>query len=361
MQTILYYILNCVVNDTHLATSRLKGLSSEDWKALFEILRGQGVSAVVFDKIKVLPKEVALPKEVLLKWYSQASYVERQLTKMFDVAAEFAAKMHENGISVVVLKGVAFGTYYPNPMSRECGDLDCFMLGKGREGDAIAVKIGGHVEDGGYKHSHMHYKGLTIENHYYLTNFNNTSIGIYTERCLQRLVSHRCRRIGDTYLLNPSADFNAFFLIKHAQMHFIGEGINIRHLLDWSFFLRKEQDNVDWEQLIPEMERCGVLRFARMLTEICVVKFELVVKVHALRLSADDRKGHTLAERVFNDIMNGYPDMRKENVLQKGFRILRRFYRMWKFRSIASEHYLTMVWNTVAFSSYLKRKVRLKD
>ncbi len=93
---------------------------------------------------------------------------------MFSLSAEYADKMYENGIPVVVLKGLAFGVYFPNPMSRECGDLDCYMMGKDREGDHITALIGGKVEDGGYKHAHLHYKGLTIENHYYLTNFNNT-------------------------------------------------------------------------------------------------------------------------------------------------------------------------------------------
>ena len=93
---------------------------------------------------------------------------------MFSLSAEYADKMYENGIPVVVLKGLAFGVYFPNPMSRECGDLDCYMMGEGKKGDRITALIGGKVEDGGYKHAHLHYKGLAIENHYFLTNFNNT-------------------------------------------------------------------------------------------------------------------------------------------------------------------------------------------
>lgn len=357
---LFYYILTCVVTDTDIDMEALQGVSGEDWRLLFEISREQGVSAVVFNKIKTLPKEVAPPREVLLKWYSQAAFVEQQITKMFSRAAEFAEKMYDNGIPVVVLKGLAFGVYYPNPMSRECGDLDCFMLGKGKEGDVVTIKIGGAVEDGGYKHCHMNYKGLTIENHYYLTNFNNTTKGRYTERYLQQLIKENHTKIQGTHLLNPSPDFNAFFLIKHAQMHFILEGINIRHLLDWAFFLRKEQGNVHWDQLLPEMKKCGVLRFAQVMTEICVEKFGLEVAVEALRIPAEDRRGHTLAQQVLTDIMNGHPDLHKENFAQKCLRIARRFGRMWKFRTLADESYLTLVWNTFAFSSYLKRSVELE-
>ena len=188
MKDIFYDIISSVVSDKNIDLEVLQGFTREDWRLLFEMSREQRVSAVVLDKIKPLPKEVAPPKEVLLKWYSQTVFVEQQITKMFLLAAEFAEKMYNRGIPIVVLKGLAFGVYYPNPMLRECGDLDCFMLGNGKEGDVVTIKIGCAVEDGGYKHSHMNYKGLTIENHYYLTNFNNTTKGRYTERFLQQLI-----------------------------------------------------------------------------------------------------------------------------------------------------------------------------
>ena len=64
-------------------------------------------------------------------------------------------------------------------------------------------------------------------------------------------------------------------------------------------------------------------------------------------------------ERVRADVMEGHLEVLKENFLQKCFRIFRRFGRMWRYRSLASESYWLMVWNTFSFSSYLKRKVKL--
>ena len=114
-----------------------------------------------------------------------------------------------------------------------------------------------------------------------------------------------------------------------------------------------------WDQLLPEMKKCGILKFAQVLTEICVEKLGLEVAVEALRIPVDDSQGHQLAQQVLTDIMNGHPDLHKENFAQKCLRISYRFVRMWKFRSLADESYLTLVWNTFAFCSYLKRKVKL--
>lgn len=360
MNETLFYLLKCVVSAEPLSPSFMGGLTPDDWQTLFEQSKKQGVSAVVFDKIQSLPKEVAPPRNILIGWYSQALYVEQQLKKMFSLSAEYADKMYENDLPVVVLKGLSFGAYYPNPMTRECGDLDCYMMGKGREGDRITALIGGKVEDGGYKHAHLHYKGLTIENHYYLTNFNNTKRGIYTERYLQQLIEGGHRQLAKTHLLSPSADFNAFFLIKHALMHFICEGINLRHLLDWAFFLQKEQESVDWENLVPEMEKCRIIRFAQVMTEMCVEFLGMDISVKSLRIPSEDGTGCALVHQVMQDIMDGHPDISKESFLQKCFRILRRFGRMWRYRSLASESYWLMVWNTFSFSSYLKRKVKLE-
>lgn len=71
---------------------------------------------------------------------------------------------------------MAFAQYYPNPLHRECGDLDCYMMGKKEVGDKITVELGGAMEEAGYKHSHLTYKGLTIENHLFFTDFNNTPL-----------------------------------------------------------------------------------------------------------------------------------------------------------------------------------------
>ena len=123
--------------------------------------------------------------------------------------------------------------------------------------------------------------------------------------------------------------------------------------------LKKEQENVHWEQLIPEMQKCGIHRFAQVLTEICVKKLGLEVTTEALRIPEGDKQGHALVDEVLSDIMKGPPSMHKENFAQKCLRIAHRFVRMWRFRALADENYLTLVWNNFAFSSYLKRRVEL--
>lgn len=352
-KTILFHILSCIVNDSNVDWSLFNLFTPRDWELFYVLSQKQGVVAIVFDKIKEIPKEFAPPKTITMRWISHALSIEEQMKKKERIATEFAEELSKRDIQTIVLKGLAYASYYPNPYHRESGDLDCYLMGKKDEGDKITIEIGGKMEEAGYKHSHLYYKGLTIENHNFLTSFDNTKLGIRTEQLLQEQIIEGYRPIGGTKLQNPSADFNAIFLIKHAQRHFIKDGICVRHLLDWAFFLKSESQNVNWEKVIPIMNECRILEFAKVMTRLCIE--QLGMKIDIDELSSPMK----ISDAVLADILGGQPDLFHENFMQKISRIIRRFYRMWKFRSLADENYIRLVWNTFAFSSYLKRTPNL--
>ena len=62
-----------------------------------------------------------------------------------------------------------------------------------------------------------------------------------------------------------------------------------------------------------------------------------------------------MVEAVLADIMGEQPAIYVKGLWHKTKRILRRFWRMWKFRLLASESYPRMVWNAFAFSSYISK------
>lgn len=336
-------------------TGLSRPFSSQEWEGVYQVCRQQGVTAVTFNFVKSLPKEEAPHRALALEWFSAATGIERTLLQMQMVAEDFAKRMKEKQIPVVVLKGIAFAQYYPNPLHRECGDLDCYLMGKKEEGDQCTLEMGGRLEESGYKHSHLSYKGLTIENHRFFTDLKNTPRSFLTERHLKELMQEDCTSLGNTSLLSPSLNFNALFLLKHAQGHFIDEGIRMRHVLDWALFLRKEQDHADWERLLPMMEDAHLTRFAGVMTAISVKHLNIDVRHKDLKALAEDAEPG-MVNAVLADIMGEQPEIYVAGFWHKTKRITRRFRRMWKFRTLASESYTRMVWNSFAFSSYVKRK-----
>lgn len=358
MKTLLFKILAHAVHRTQPSDRDFTGLSVQQWQELYTLAKEQGVTAIVFERIQTLPAEARPPKMLLLQWYAHCQHIERSLAKMFRTSTEFAERLHGQDIPVVVLKGCAFGTFYPNPLHRECGDLDCFMLGRAKEGNSVAKEFGTEVEEDDYKHDHLHYKGLTIENHNFLTSFNNTRRGIRTELLLQRLIADGHTPIEGTHLLQPNRDFNAFFLLKHAQHHFLFEGIRVKHLLDWAFFLKAEGEHLREERLAEEMRNSRLLTFAQVFTQLCIEHLDMRIEAAWLRGDMESERMRELREAVLADTLGEQPSVFEKNIVKKGLRIARRFGRLWKFRLLSDEAYFTHVWNTFAFSSYLKREVK---
>lgn len=274
------------------------------------------------------------------------------------------------------------------------------MLGKMAEGEAVAASFGAVVEEANYKHSHIKYKGLTIENHKYFTSFNNTARGKGTEAALKQLIFAQApARWDNSALLRPNATFNALFLAKHALRHFIDEAICLRHIMDWALFLKAEAANVDWQLLRPHLEASRVLLFAQLLTRISLRHLGLPASTPLPDWLRDGCGGSAAAsascagsgeaadcgggsasagagvssagcsggaaadnlarweEMLLADTFGGHPSMAGETFFMKCKRILRRFRRIYRFRDLADETPATLIWNAFAFSSYLHRKL----
>lgn len=351
MNSIFFHLLRAAIG-TEPCFGRT--ITSDEWRALYRLSMVHGVTAVMFDFVRQLPKSEAPNMALLMQWLSAATGVEQTMRRMQMAAEAFAEAMEKRDIPVVVLKGMAFAQYYPNPLFRECGDLDCYMMGKKEEGDLAAVELGGKVEEAGYKHSHLIYKGLTIENHRFFTDFDNTPTGMLTEQALGELMLEEHTYLGNSKLRCPSANFNALFLLKHAQGHFIDEGIRMRHVLDWALFLRKKQEEVDWSKVLPMLEVTHTAQFAGVMTAIAVRYLRIEVHNKGL-LDLAELAEQRMVEAVLADIMGEQPAIYVKGLWHKTKRILRRFRRMWKFRLLASETYPRMVWNAFAFSSYMSK------
>lgn len=343
------FILRSIVSFSPIDPEIIRSLSLEEWIKLYHESVLHGLTAVVYSQLKPYFDQSSIPSDLKRTWRIHSLSIERQMAMRHQICYEFAEKMNDRGLQVMALKGVAYASYYPNQNHRECGDLDCYMMGKKEEGDSLIVEIGGRKEDVGDKHSHLFYKGLTIENHKYFTNFNNTDLGRYTENALKNLAKEGYENLGDSKLLNPHPDFTALFLVKHAQRHFLYEGIRLRHVLDWAFFLKKEQARVNWDVIIQEMKQCKILNFAIMMTSICVN--ELGVKVQVASLTQIPTEVEAIRDIFKCDIMGTQPEIHDKNIIKKIYRISRRLYRMWRFRVIADESYFRMLYNVFAYSS----------
>ena len=282
-------------------------LLDEEWTALFNISRQQGILAIVYEAVSQLPKEQQPPREIKLQWALSAEKVKSRYGKQRLLAEKLADAFAEGGISTYVLKGLAISGYYPTPEHRECGDLDCFLAshkGNGEfvcryeDGNMIAEKAGAKVERDFYKHSHINFKGLMVENHAFCTAVRGSKDRKALERHLQHLLATKpSTPIEGTHLLRPCADFNALFLTAHSFGHFLTEGIKLRHILDWALLLKAEQESINWAEFYAWCDRMHYTKFVDALTAISVEYLGLEISNPLIHTHSD------LRDKVLEDVL----------------------------------------------------------
>lgn len=103
-------------------------MTAAQWKEYYELSRRHGVSALVFNAVQRLPKEAGVPRDLLFSWFANSESIAKRYSKQCKAASDFAGLMRDNGLGVVILKGLGLASkYYPAPELRECGDIDVFL------------------------------------------------------------------------------------------------------------------------------------------------------------------------------------------------------------------------------------------
>ena len=366
IEELFFYILSAVVQDAPLDAQRFNAVTPEEWTELFRLSKMQGVTAVVFEKLSAAFDECEdFPrplKALTLNWYAQSQSIERKMATIHKRSEEFAGLMEEKGLQTLVLKGIAVSSYYPNPLHREFGDLDCYLFegtvdnirwGSGYEkGNLLAEELGAHVRRGHYKHSHVVFKKQEIENHQYFLPIRGSKANKALEKQLRKCVDTNGFQAKEgTALLCPNADFNALFLTAHAMNHFLYESVKVRHLLDWALFLKAEQENVDWDLFWIWCDKMHFTRFVQCLHIICEKYLGLCLPQHPGQTKEMSSLGlEGLAERVLADILTG------DNVYNKGYKGLRArieiakgfFMSRWKYEDVCGKNMIFSLLKQIA-------------
>ena len=276
------------------------------WARLGEVAQEQGVLGIMLDGIDRLEATGygatrELSKEQKLEWIGSVlqgyeSRNQHQLTVINDLQKKWA----EAGLRMMVMKGQAMGTYYPNPKHRAPGDIDCYLFDGYVKGNEAAKQWADNVNEGWYKHSVITYKGETIENHQY---FVHTREGKKSKRLNQVLVDalkvDAFEHIPGTDALLPPVMFNAVFLTYHAMAHFLEEGLRLKQILDWAMFLNQDGDKLDWQKFYGICEKFHFRRFADVMTDIAV--HSLGVKLENSSITATSPFTERVLQSTFND------------------------------------------------------------
>lgn len=332
------------------------------WEQVVELASRQGMVGIAFDGLVAVIDKFggeSIPVEFKLKLYGLVHLHTSKTKRLWDICADFAMKMKP--LRCYVLKGIDYAKYWPKPLYREFGDMDIVVANEYNEivfedANRKAESIGAQVEWGTYKHSHIHYDGVMVENHQFITNFEGTKHGMEMERELRKLMFQSApSKLLHTDMLSPSVNFTAIFLLKHAQHHFVFEGVAIRHFIDWIYFIEKEGKNIDWKWFYETLDAMNLRNFTDMLCAFCERKLAWNFNDEHIISNATDEVLDEVEEYMFTPKAN----VQNRNPFYIVKRFYKRFQRAWKFRDLHYQSFLQAIWTSIAYAGIFDRKPKL--
>ena len=343
--------------------------TENDWNDLFEQSAIQGVMVLTLNGAMKLPKVRQPPLPVKLRWIASVEKVEKRYRRQLETARQLDAFFRANNIRMLLFKGVSLARLYPEPYSREFGDIDIFLCGKSKEGDVLLKRIAGNNMILSKKHSCWLFRGISVENHHTFLN-HSSFLNFYNSRVLEKRLMTILTEAGvieemnlsepdktdesrladkillpDEALLSPPPEFDALFVLLHILSH-VPAKIALRHLCDLTVLFTAYKGAIDFSAYRTILSEAGLLKTADVL-------FSLSVKYLGLNPAFIPPYESDLAleKRIWIDLLNPvFPPPEGKRTIGSVIRYKIRLLRLnrWKYDLVFPGKY----WKRILYSTF---------
>lgn len=248
-------------------------LARNEWEDLFVMARKQTVTALVYHGICMLPETFFPPQDVLLKWVSAVDVIERLNARMNKCLDELYGVFVQNGLEPVLQKGQGVASFYKEPLSRECGDIDLYFPRNGEMQKAIDVvrRHGGKVSampDGSYN---FRFHNTDVEIHPFLVDVCNPFKRKYINE-IEKSSGYikMCLKGCKNEITVPSPFVNLLLLNTHILKHALGWGIGVRQLCDMAMACHSLNGSYSKEDMKYYCKKLGIYRWTQLLNAFLV-------------------------------------------------------------------------------------------
>lgn len=326
-------------------------ITPEEATELIAIARKQTVAGVVIDML--IQKDIRMERQTLLEAVAFLELVKRQNNKLNVQVANFARMMREAQVDYIVVKGQTLAALYPNPLLRMSGDID-FLVSDYRKAaiifrDKWSVNLPEELveKEIAFKHNKVLY-----ELHTYLIDFGLNRHRRYWEQTLTESTPTYVTIDGEPVkVIEPT--LYAVYLFIHLFLHFVREGIGLRHLCDWAVMMHHDADKIDHHRLTDVLSKLGLLKAFRAFGSILVDYLGMM----DFPFSLDD-KDRRMQARILHDVLLG-GNFGKNNRKVKRVGLLYKLETMWLTQK-NSFRYLPLAPSELLTATYRRVIMNLK-
>ncbi len=273
VQGLLCLLLRAALAGTALSDTDRELLGGADKKELLRMAEQHRVLPLLYD---VLRDCEALDGGEWKKVEAYSRQTVLQSYRLLFLTRDLTGILEQGGVSTVVIKGCGLAAWYPVPELRRAGDVDLLIRERDLDrGLAVLQQAGYRISE--IQHANHHVvcrspKGIDVELHVMMAEpFQDEKANGCMRELSKVLVEKRVYRdcMGVALPVPPDA-CQALQMLLHMLQHFLRAGFGMRLLCDWTVFWNRQERNRTWEEFAELAESCGVLEFARVVTECCV-------------------------------------------------------------------------------------------
>lgn len=322
----LLIILKSVLSGSKIDKFIFQNMNDDDWKTVIDLSFNQGVYAVIFEGLELMPDNCHPSIDILTEWFGQVHYLELRYVYYLNRVIKLAKFFKRQGIKMVLLKGYGLSLFYPTPEHRPTGDIDSYHLGYGEFADQmIKNNMGIEVKQNEEKHSVYAFEGIHVENHATIINgIEHKSLNV-VEKFFETELRDNSEydEVSGCYL--PSALFNAVYLPLHIGGHFVYNGATIRQVVDYALMVKQQHTLIDWNKVKELANLGGYFRFLCCLNGICIDYLGIKSS-----LFPEWDYDNNLKDKVLNDIL------KQQIIITTSIfgKVKRYFDKRWKFELV---------------------------
>lgn len=245
-----------------------------DWQQLYSFASKQAILGLCFEGIERLGREYPdelkrnpIDRNLLMTWMAKAQQIHRQNMKVNAVAGRLFSLLKKGGMRCCVLKGQGNALMYPNPYSRNPGDIDVW-INASREEITEYAKCHFKLEDDiRFHHLETTMDGVPVELHFFPGIMNNPVYNARLQKWFKRNADLQCSNVvslpdGIGEIAIPTTAFNVIYQLTHLYHHFFDEGIGMRQIIDYYYIVNNDELLVIRDTLQKKLKQLGLWKFA---------------------------------------------------------------------------------------------------
>lgn len=281
-----------------------------DWRQLYSFASKQAILGFCFEGIERLGREYPaelkdnpIGQDLLMTWMGKAQQIRLRNMKVNEIAAKLYRQLREDGLRCCVLKGQGNALMYPNPYSRNPGDIDVWVNASRSRIIEYAQKHFELGDDMRYHHLEASMDGVPVELHFFPCVMNNPIYNHRLQKWFRRNADLQCSNVMSLpddagEIAVSSTAFNVIYQLCHLYHHFFDEGVGFRQMIDYYFVMNNVECKMYNSALQRELKHLGLWKFAEAV--MYVLHEVLGLPKEKMICPMDEKRGKLLLSEIMD-------------------------------------------------------------